>query len=122
VVYSSSPTVKRETYNDPSGSIVVEAIARVQHELVNSAAAQTANGKSKKITKETITIELSAPGLPNVTLIDLPGLFKANLTDQAESDIHDTLELTQKYMKESRTLVLAVVKVSTQNRASGFKF
>ncbi len=38
----------------------------------------------KQVTKETITIELSGPGLPNVTLIDLPGLIKANLTDQVQ--------------------------------------
>ena len=80
VVSASSAAVKRETHANASDSIVAEAIARVQQELV--AANGGGSGKSKKVTKESIVIELSGPAMPNVTLIDLPGLIKANLTDQ----------------------------------------
>ncbi len=60
-------------------------------------------------TNHSIVIELSGPDVPDVTLIDLPGIFRAIGEDQTKKDMNQVRALTEKYVKESRTLILAVV-------------
>lgn len=59
--------------------------------------------------RDILVVEKSGPDMPLLTLVDLPGLVRVANRDQSQSDI-DTIEaLSDRYMKSSRTIILAVV-------------
>lgn len=55
--------------------------------------------------EERIEIELTAPDVPNVTLIDLPGIVR-NADDRVRDQVDAIL---QNYLEQSRTVILAVI-------------
>ncbi|CZT10034.1 related to interferon-regulated resistance GTP-binding protein [Rhynchosporium graminicola] len=60
-------------------------------------------------TRDILVVEKSGPTEPLLTLVDLPGLVRNANNDQSEDDIRAINDLTDKYMKSSRTIILAVV-------------
>jgi GTPase SAR1 family protein len=59
--------------------------------------------------RDILVVEKCGPDMPLLTLVDLPGLVRVANRDQSQSDI-DTIEaLSERYMKSSRTIILAVV-------------
>ncbi|MCJ1260508.1 hypothetical protein MMC22_000369 [Lobaria immixta] len=56
-----------------------------------------------------LVVEKRGPNLPLLTVIDLPGLVKNANNDQSADDIKAINALTDRYMKNSRTIILAVV-------------
>jgi hypothetical protein len=59
--------------------------------------------------KDVLVVEKSGPDLPLLTVVDLPGLVKVANRDQSEEDIQAINDLTDRYMKSSRTIILAIV-------------
>jgi hypothetical protein len=59
--------------------------------------------------KDVLIIEKSGPELPHLTLVDLPGLVSIENTQQNGDDLAAIESLTDRYMKSSRTIILAVV-------------
>jgi GTPase SAR1 family protein len=59
--------------------------------------------------KDILIVEKSGPQLPFLTVVDLPGLVRIATKEKAEADVKAIEELTDKYMKSSRSLLLAVV-------------
>ncbi len=59
--------------------------------------------------RDILVVEKRGPTMPLLTLVDLPGLVRNANTDQSQDDIETIELLSDRYMKSSRTIILAVV-------------
>ncbi|KAF5638187.1 interferon-regulated resistance GTP-binding protein [Fusarium tjaetaba] len=59
--------------------------------------------------RDILVVEKEGPDMPLLTLVDLPGLVRVANRDQSESDIQTIEALSDRYMKSSRTIILAVI-------------
>lgn len=67
-------------------------------------------GQGAKIfSTDVLRIELTSPEQPNLTIVDLPGLFGASDKNQSEDDLQLVQTLVTSYMKQRRSVILAVV-------------
>ncbi len=74
--------------------------------------AKTAMGISthgKAFSKDLLRIEVSGPDRPHLTIVDLPGLIHSETKQQSASDVELVKDVVQTYMKEPRSIILAVV-------------
>ncbi|WQF84447.1 Putative dynamin stalk domain, GTPase effector domain-containing protein [Colletotrichum destructivum] len=63
--------------------------------------------------RDILVVEKRGPDMPLLTLVDLPGLVKNANNDQSMDDIKTIETLCDRYMKSSRTIILAVVGGNT---------
>jgi hypothetical protein len=61
------------------------------------------------LSKSTLSIEVSGPEQPHLTVVDLPGFIHSESMDQTAADIVDIQELARHYIKKERTIILPVV-------------
>ncbi|KAK4132770.1 hypothetical protein BT67DRAFT_384278 [Trichocladium antarcticum] len=59
--------------------------------------------------RDILVVEKRGPDMPLLTLVDLPGLVRNANNDQSLEDIKTIEALSERYMKSSRTIILAVV-------------
>ncbi|KAJ4297382.1 hypothetical protein N0V88_004301 [Collariella sp. IMI 366227] len=59
--------------------------------------------------RDILVVEKRGPGMPLLTLVDLPGLVRNANNDQSLEDIKTIETLSDRYMKSPRTIILAVV-------------
>jgi Dynamin family/Dynamin central region len=73
---------------------------------------------SSTFSRDVLQLEVSGPKLPHLTLVDLPGLIHHPNKEQTEEDVRIPKELVQKYMSQSRSIVLAIItaKNDTSNQ------
>ncbi|KAF1830354.1 hypothetical protein BDW02DRAFT_601747 [Decorospora gaudefroyi] len=64
---------------------------------------------SRAFSRDVLSIEITGPSRPQLTLVDLPGLIHATNKAQTETDKELILNLVTQYMKNPRTIILAVV-------------
>ncbi|OQD91991.1 hypothetical protein PENSOL_c046G03670 [Penicillium solitum] len=73
---------------------------------------------------DVLKVEISSPDKPELTLVDLPGLYYSSSNEQNEQGMEIVQSLTEKYMKSSRSIILAVISVRAdyhiQNVAQSF--
>lgn len=69
--------------------------------------------RGRTFCKDVLRIEISGPTQPHLTIVDLPGLFRAGNKEQSVEDAAIVQELVRSYMQNPRTIILAVV--SAQN-------
>ncbi|KAH7407648.1 P-loop containing nucleoside triphosphate hydrolase protein [Cadophora sp. MPI-SDFR-AT-0126] len=70
----------------------------------------TGTGPDAKVfSTDVLRIESTSPTAPNLTLVDLPGLFSASDKNQSEGDVDLVRDLVVSYMKQKRSIILAVV-------------
>lgn len=62
---------------------------------------------------DVLKVEISGPDRPELTLVDLPGLYQATSPDQDKEGMKIVRSITERYIKSSRTIILAVI--SAQN-------
>ena len=82
-------------------------VETVLRRAVNEIAPQGIQGRFAA--KDVLVIEKSAPDLPLLTVVDLPGLVAVVNIDQSEEDTKAIDDLTNRYMKSSRTIILAII-------------
>ncbi|OCK79504.1 hypothetical protein K432DRAFT_354779 [Lepidopterella palustris CBS 459.81] len=58
---------------------------------------------------DVLRVEISGPDKPELSLVDLPGLYRATNEDQGSKGIPVVRDLLNRYMKNSRSIILAVV-------------
>lgn len=63
--------------------------------------------------RDILVVEKRGPDMPLLTLVDLPGLVRNANKDQSLDDIKTIETLCERYMKSSRTIILAVVGGNT---------
>lgn len=67
-------------------------------------------GQGAKIfSTDVLRIELTSPDQPNLTIVDLPGLFGASDKNQSDEDLDLVQNLVTSYMRQRRSVILAVV-------------
>ncbi|CAG8950637.1 hypothetical protein HYFRA_00002846 [Hymenoscyphus fraxineus] len=64
---------------------------------------------AKNYCTDVLRIESISPSAPNLTLVDLPGLFGASDKNQSDDDAALVEDLVVGYMKQSRSIILAVI-------------
>lgn len=68
------------------------------------------SGEAAKVfSTDVLRIELVSPDQPNLTIVDLPGLFGASDKNQTDEDSTMVQNLVTSYMKQRRSIILAVV-------------
>lgn len=63
----------------------------------------------KAFSKDLLRVEVSGPNLPHLTIVDLPGLIHSETKQQSSSDVELVQDVVRDYMKEPRSIILAVV-------------
>jgi GTP-binding protein EngB required for normal cell division len=61
-----------------------------------------------------LRIELTGPNQPHLTMVDLPGLFRAGNKEQSDADVDTVRSMVQKYMARPRSIILAVVSAKNE--------
>jgi GTP-binding protein EngB required for normal cell division len=61
------------------------------------------------VSKSILSIEVSGPTQPHLTLVDLPGIIHSATMEQTEKDKEDIIALARYYMRKERTIILPVV-------------
>lgn len=84
---------------------IAGVIANLTDELV---------GKHGTFSQDVIEISMSAPDVPDLTVIDLPGIVRTATKGQDPTVIKDVDNLLTKYLQQPRTIILAVVPVAAQ--------
>lgn len=59
--------------------------------------------------RDVLSIEISGPDRPQLTIVDLPGLIHSENRTQTQADVDLVSELCNTYMSDPRTIILAVV-------------
>ncbi|KAI0544734.1 P-loop containing nucleoside triphosphate hydrolase protein [Xylaria curta] len=72
--------------------------------------------QGKGFSKDLLRIEISGPHHPHLTIVDLPGLIHSETKQQSASDVELVRDVVQAYMKQPRSIILAVV--SAKNDAA----
>ncbi|KAL4972256.1 P-loop containing nucleoside triphosphate hydrolase protein [Aspergillus desertorum] len=62
---------------------------------------------------DVLKVEISGPDKPELTLVDLPGLYYSTSREQGLAGIGIVRNLTEKYMQNSRSIILAVISAKT---------
>ncbi|KAI0446362.1 P-loop containing nucleoside triphosphate hydrolase protein [Xylaria telfairii] len=65
--------------------------------------------QGKGFSKDLLRIEISGPQHPHLTIVDLPGLIHSATKQQSASDVDLVTDVVQTYMKQPRSIILAVV-------------
>jgi GTP-binding protein EngB required for normal cell division len=74
-----------------------------------AANAEMTSKPGRFITGDMLVVERADKDAPNLTLVDLPGLVRVSNKDQTDADIEEIEALTVRYLKNPRTIILAVV-------------
>lgn len=77
--------------------------------IENAKAAMGISTHGKAFSKDLLRVEVSGPDRPHLTIVDLPGLIHSETKQQSASDVDLVQEVVQSYMKEPRSIILAVV-------------
>ena len=77
--------------------------------IENAKAAMGISTHGKAFSKDLLRIEVSGPDRPHLTIVDLPGLIHSETKQQSASDVELVQDVVQTYMKEPRSIILAVV-------------
>ncbi|CAI6076929.1 unnamed protein product [Clonostachys chloroleuca] len=85
-------------------------------ELINSAkSAMTVLTPGMSFSRDILRIEIHGPDRPHLTIVDLPGLIHSETKDQSVDDVTLIQEVVQGYMKQERTIILAVVSAKNDH-------
>lgn len=69
---------------------------------------------SKRFSKDTLRVVVAGPNAPQLTLVDLPGIFHSQTSEQTLKDKKLVNELIGSYMRESKSIILVVVAANNQ--------
>ncbi|KAK7970576.1 hypothetical protein PG996_000995 [Apiospora saccharicola] len=83
-------------------------------DVVDRARGAMALNDSKRFCDDVLRIEVSGPTQPHLTIVDLPGLFSAGNKDQSREEGQLVRSLVRSYMKNPRSIILAVVSAKSQ--------
>ena len=64
---------------------------------------------SYAFSKDVLSIEISGPDRPQLTIVDLPGLIHSENKSQSRADVEIVSQLVSAYINNKRTIILAVV-------------
>ncbi|KAF2664671.1 hypothetical protein BT63DRAFT_464767 [Microthyrium microscopicum] len=68
---------------------------------------------AKVFSTDTLRVELCGPNQPHLTMVDLPGIFRAGNRDQSTDDAKIVRSMVRGYMERPRSIILAVVSAKS---------
>ncbi|TLS22355.1 uncharacterized protein PpBr36_09790 [Pyricularia pennisetigena] len=71
-------------------------------------------GTSKRFSTDVLRVEISGPNQAHLTMVDLPGLFRAGSSQQSVEDVKIVGNMVRKAMSRPRSIILAVVSASNE--------
>ncbi|KAJ5882273.1 uncharacterized protein N7529_000945 [Penicillium soppii] len=77
--------------------------------IENAKAAMGISTHGKAFSNDLLRVEISGPDRPHLTIVDLPGLIHSETRQQSAADVQLVQDVVQSYMRESRSVILAVV-------------
>ena len=77
--------------------------------IENAKAAMGISTHGRAFSKDLLRVEVSGPDRPHLTIVDLPGLIHSETKQQSASDVELVQDVVRSYMKEPRSIILAVV-------------
>ena len=90
----------------PKASIEKEGLGAVTDEAERAMAEPTG---TREFYEDILRIELTGPRQPELTMVDLPGLFKSGDNEQSAADADIVRGMVEKYMNKPRSIILTVV-------------
>ncbi|KAI0164167.1 dynamin family protein [Xylariaceae sp. FL1272] len=63
----------------------------------------------KAFAKDLLRVEITGPNRPHLTIVDLPGLIHSETKQQTASDVELVQDVVTSYMKQPRSIILAVI-------------
>ncbi|CAF1227948.1 unnamed protein product [Rotaria sordida] len=87
--------------NIPNANDIGQYINHEQNRLTNN---------RDQISKQVLLLNVQAPWLPNLTLIDLPGIIQVTSKHQDSASVNIIEELIQEYLQKSSTIILAIIQ------------
>ncbi len=94
-----------------SGHVIQDNIANSQE--INRYVTQEQNRLTHnrdQISKKVLLLNIQAPWLPNLTLIDLPGIIQVTSKQQDSGSVNMIEELIQEYLDRPSTIILAIIQ------------
>jgi GTP-binding protein EngB required for normal cell division len=77
--------------------------------IENAKAAMAISTHTRAFSKDLLRVEVSGPDRPHLTIVDLPGLIHSETKQQSASDVELVQDVVRDYMREPRSIILAVV-------------
>jgi GTPase SAR1 family protein len=77
--------------------------------IENAKKAMAIGSFGRAFSKDLLRIEISGPDRPHLTIVDLPGLIHSETKQQSAADVELVQDVVKSYMKEPRSIILAVV-------------
>jgi hypothetical protein len=71
--------------------------------------AKAADQTQNAFARDVLSIEISGPDRPQLTLVDLPGLIHSETKTQSSDDVQLVWDLVERYISNPRTIILAIV-------------
>ncbi|KAK3946031.1 P-loop containing nucleoside triphosphate hydrolase protein [Diplogelasinospora grovesii] len=69
-------------------------------------------GSAKGFSEDILHVEISGPNVCPVTLVDLPGFFHSETSDQTQEGRAIVRQLAERYMKQPKSIILTVVSAN----------
>jgi hypothetical protein len=87
----------------------LDSFAALPTLIENAKTAMAIGSLGRAFSKDLLRIEVSGPDRPHLTIVDLPGLIHSETRQQSAADIELVQDVVKSYMKEPRSIILAVV-------------
>lgn len=68
--------------------------------------------------EDTLSIEIQGPDRPQLTLVDIPGIIQSSTRGVSNADVAMVAGITERYIKQHRTICLAVVSATNDAATS----
>jgi hypothetical protein len=94
----------------PQNSIEKDGLESVTEEAMEAMGVPV----HRKFYDDILRIELTGPNQPHLTMVDLPGLFRAGNKEQSDDDVDTVRSMVEKYMARPRSIILAVVSAKNE--------
>lgn len=74
----------------------------------------TTGNSRKRFSNDILRVEIAGPDVYPLTLVDLPGIFHSATADQDMDDMRIVNQLIENYMRQPKSIILAVVAANNQ--------
>ena len=70
------------------------------------------NNHRRAFARDILSVEIEGPNRPQLTVVDLPGIVQSETKETSQADVDMTVEITESYISQPRTICLAVVSAT----------
>ena len=106
----SRPQVEQETMKNFNESITDFNV--LPDLMANAMKVMGISENASAFARDTLSIDIQGPDRPQLTLVDIPGLIQSSTKGVSDADVAMVAEITDHYIKQPRTICLAVVSAT----------